>query len=166
MGDGTFKGIKYFDTKKGGRTGRFCKENKIVKCKKTSFCKYPFKLNDTVMCNKANVKCKGTVKYIGIPSWVKGGKVYYGLELTKKKGTSNGTHQGVQYFEAKAQFGIYVPSKDVKKVGKKKKKKDDDEEDVKDAMRDYYKSKPSEKVPKSTKKTKGKKKKSAKKKKK
>ena len=111
--DGTFKGIKYFDTKKGTKTGRFCKENKITKCKKTSFSKFPFKIGDTVMCTKT--KCKGIVKYVGVPSWVKGGKVYYGLELSKKKGTSNGTNQGVQYFEAKMQYGIYVPSKEVKK---------------------------------------------------
>ena len=97
----------------GGRTGRFCKESKITKCKKTSFSKYPFKINDVVMCTKT--KCKGTVKYIGVPSWVKGGKVYYGLELNKKKGTCNGTTKGVQYFETKMNFGIYVPSKDVKK---------------------------------------------------
>lgn len=38
--DGTFKGIRYFDTKRGGRTGRFCKSSKIKRCKRTSFSKY------------------------------------------------------------------------------------------------------------------------------
>eukprot|EP01083_Nonionella_stella_P239057 837151_1 len=154
--DGKFKNIKYFDTKKGTRTGRFCKESKIVKCKKTTFSKYPFKLGDTVMCTK--VKCKGTVKYVGVPSWANGGKVYYGLELQKKKGTCNGTNQGVQYFESKMNYGIYVPFKGVKKVGGKKKKQDSNEDDVKEAMRDYYKSKSKEEVQKSIKKSKSKKK--------
>ena len=70
-------------------------------------------MGETVMCTKT--KCKGVIKYIGVPSWAKPGKVYYGLELSKKKGTSNGTNQGVQYFETKLQYGIYVPSKGVKK---------------------------------------------------
>ena len=111
--DGTFKGIKYFDTKKGTKTGRFCKENKITKCKKTTFSKHPYVMGETVMCTK--VKCKGVIKYIGVPSWVKGGKVYFGLELTKKKGTCNGTQQGVQYFESKMNYGLYVPAKDIQK---------------------------------------------------
>ena len=109
--DGTFKGIKYFDTKKGLKTGRFVKENKIIKTKKTTFSKYEFKLNDIVNCPK--IKCVGHIKYIGVPSWVKGGKVYYGIHLTKKVGTCNGTMKGVQYFEAPMKYGIYCPSKDV-----------------------------------------------------
>merc|ERR1712154_554491 len=56
--DGSFKGVKYFDTKKGTKTGRFCKENKIIKSKKTTFSKFPFKMGEIVMCSKT--KCKRT----------------------------------------------------------------------------------------------------------
>jgi len=136
--DGTFKGIKYFDTGKGMKTGRFCTLKKIVKAKATSKSKFPYTIGETVMCTKT--KCKGVVKYVGVPSWVKGGKVYIGLELEKKKGTCNGTTQGVQYFEAKMKHGIYVPAKEVTKIdgAKKKKKKNDEEEDVRAVMKDYY----------------------------
>eukprot|EP01084_Bolivina_argentea_P048550 89440_1 len=151
--NGTFKGIEYFKTKKGTKTGRFVPGSKIVKAAKTTFSKYPFKLDETVSCTKTN--CKGIIKYIGVPGWVKGGKVYYGLQLNKKKGTCNGTMKGIAYFKTKSQFGIYVPSKDVKKVKTKKSKKtekDDLKEDnVKDAMRDYYKNKKSQEIPKSIK---------------
>eukprot|EP01084_Bolivina_argentea_P319636 554392_1 len=117
--DGTYKNIKYFDTKKGTKTGRFCKENKIVKCIKTTS-KYSFTLGDVVMCTKT--KCEGIVKYVGVPAWVKRGKVYYGLELEKKLGTCNGKKKGIQYFTTKTKYGIYVPYKQLKKVNGKQKK--------------------------------------------
>eukprot|EP01084_Bolivina_argentea_P170928 296157_1 len=61
---GTKNNTKYFDTKKGRKTGRFCKATEILKCKKTSKSKYTFKLGDVVLCTKT--KCKGIVRYVGI----------------------------------------------------------------------------------------------------
>ena len=110
---GTLQNIKYFDTKHATKTGRFVRGSKIVNTLKTTRSNHPFQLGDTVQCTKAEVDCKGTVKYIGCPCWVKGGRAYYGLELVKKKGTGNGSKNGVQYFEAKMHFGIYVRHKHV-----------------------------------------------------
>merc|ERR1719295_94347 len=88
---------------------------------------------------KPNVNCKGVVKYIGCPCWSKGGRVYYGLELARKKGTGNGTKDGVQYFEANMQFALYVLAKHVAAVQPKEKPKTpSDDFDVMGAMREYY----------------------------
>eukprot|EP01084_Bolivina_argentea_P120403 213413_1 len=107
--DGSFNNIKYFKTK----NGRFCTANKIINSKTTLHSKYPFKIGDIVMCSKTN--CKGTVKYIGIPSWITSSKVYYGLDLKKKRGNCDGSYYGIQYFRAKnVQTGIYVPATMVK----------------------------------------------------
>ena len=130
--DGTYKGIKYFDTKNGGKTGRFTSleldKVHITKTAATDNSLFHFHWGETVYCTET--KCKGTVRYIGIPSWSESGNVHYGLELAKKKGDHNGTFEGIQYFQCKPKYGIYVDAEEVddsdefqRKKKKKKRKK-------------------------------------------
>eukprot|EP01084_Bolivina_argentea_P067063 122235_1 len=55
-------------------------------------------------------QCKGTLKYIGIPSVDKNKSrsIYYGIELEEAKGKNNGTINKSRYFRCTPHHGIFV----------------------------------------------------------
>merc|ERR1711879_1020649 len=137
VNDGTYKGIRYFETENGGKTGRFTSlqldKVNIIKSTPTNQSVYHYHWGEVVYCTET--KCKATVRSIGVPSWSDSGNVYYGLELAKKKGDHNGSYEGVSYFKCKAKYGIYVESDEVDhseaaKRTKRKKQKRKKEEDI------------------------------------
>lgn len=57
-------------------------------------------------------RCKGVIKYIGCPLFkrLQGGN-WFGIELKKKLGKTNGIINNIKYFQCKDEFGIFVSSK-------------------------------------------------------
>eukprot|EP01084_Bolivina_argentea_P265049 449141_1 len=110
--DGKHNKIEYFRC--GPKKGIFVKRFRI------HFVEYPnirgprISIGDIVKIG-SKYKCKGTVKYIGIPSFKrilqKGN--WYGIELNKKIGINNGIINGIKYFDTKDNYGILITSKHI-----------------------------------------------------
>eukprot|EP01084_Bolivina_argentea_P199755 341737_1 len=107
--DGSVKKTCYFKCK--NKSGLFVKETAIIKTNSKNNQNVPrVTIGDKIECIKA--KCKGTIKFIGIPYSMKKTNIFYGVELEKPKGTNNGTIKDRYYFKCKNKYGIMLKEED------------------------------------------------------
>lgn len=76
--------------------------------------RHEYKIDDPVI--HISLNCKGIIRYIGpvTNTTTNNSTIYYGIELNKSNGKSNGTHNGVQYFTCKENHGIFVRSTQIR----------------------------------------------------
>mmetsp|Transcript_39283 Transcript_39283/g.48655 ORF Transcript_39283/g.48655 Transcript_39283/m.48655 type:complete len:280 (+) Transcript_39283:21-860(+) len=93
-----------------------------------------------------DIDCIGTVRYVGNPTFADNDELYYGIELTKKKGNCDGEVDGARYFVATQGYAIFLQanqfeviapkSKNQKKKTSHKKKNKKDKTTVNDDIKD------------------------------
>eukprot|EP01084_Bolivina_argentea_P237465 399086_1 len=103
--NGTVAKTAYFKCAK--KKGSFVKKTAILKTNKKGNEAPRATVGDKVKAIKA--KCNGTIRYIGTPAFKPG--VWYGIELEKPKGKSNGTVKDRWYFTTKDKCATFVQEK-------------------------------------------------------
>eukprot|EP01084_Bolivina_argentea_P105530 188972_1 len=106
--DGTFKGVKYFNTVNDAKRGMFVTHNGIKKLLKTAPNMHRITINDSKYFEKYD--CFGFVKFIGNVTGKAG--IYFGVELVEPQGKNNGTLKDRQYFKCNDNCGVFIKSKE------------------------------------------------------
>lgn len=119
--NGSVNKVPYFKCAK--KKGLFIKKESILKTNTKNNKDAPrVTVGDDVTVNKA--KCKGKIRFIGTPYSVKDSGTFYGIELSKPKGKSNGTVKDRWYFTCKAKCATFVQKSGITVKGDKSSKDD------------------------------------------